>query len=341
VDTNLFATSRVIIVVGKGGVGKTTVTATIALAQANAGRNVLVIETEPDGPVARCFERERFGYDAVALWGPSGDDRAGRVDGRAVTAAAALDDYLKTHGLSVLLRAAGRRSVAGRPSASGRPSAHRAPSGIDVLATAAPGIDDLLILGKVRAIDAEDLYDLIIIDGPAAGHAVSLLRAAAGLLEIVQRGPIHEQALEVDAMLRDPRRCQVVLVTSAEETPVTETIETAFTLEDELGVHLGPIVVNALEPHGTPTEAVIGVKQLTQLIRHGDPSMSVTAATQAAEATLRADRYRRSQLDRQERNLTRLSESLGLAQLRLTRLATADIGRREMAQLARQLTEQL
>jgi anion-transporting ArsA/GET3 family ATPase len=322
-STHVFATSRLVIVVGKGGVGKTTVTATIARAAAGRGRNVLVVETEPNGPLARCFERPVCGYEASLLWGPDSDDGTeGRVWGRAITPTDALHDYLSTHGLGLLVRSSSRR---------GAPNRNR--GGIDVLATAAPGIEDLLVLGKVRAIDAEAVHDLIVVDGPAAGHAVSLLRAAAGLLEIVRSGPIHDQAVEVSAMLRDPHRCQVVLVTTAEETPVNETIDTAFTIEDDLGVQLGPIVVNKLETESAQPGPLAG-RMLERLISDADPELTAPEARAMASAAVRAARYRTDLLEAQARNLTRLSESLGLPQISLPRLATKQIGPGELAILA-------
>jgi hypothetical protein len=86
------------------------------------------------------------------------------------------------------------------------------------------------------------------VDAPAAGHAVTFLRSAAGMAGAATVGPVRDQALDALAMLRDPARCTVVLVTLAEETPVSELVETAFSLEDEVGVALGPVVVNAVWP---------------------------------------------------------------------------------------------
>ena len=101
-------------------------------------------------------------------------------------------------------------------------------------------------------------YDLIVVDGPAAGHAITFLLAAKSLLTSVRGGPIHAQATEVAAMLADPTRSQVVLVTLPETTPANEAVETAYALEDRVGVHLAPIVVNgvdsgpALQPEAAP-----------------------------------------------------------------------------------------
>ena len=146
-----------------------------------------------------------------------------------LSASAALAEYLNTHGLS-------------------RVTKRLASSGIiDVVATASPGIDDIVVLGKIRQLEQGGMYDLIVIDGPAAGHAITFLMAAKSLLTSVRGGPIAGQAIEVAAMLADPARCQVVLVTLPETTPINEAVETAYALEERVGVHLAPIVVNAVD----------------------------------------------------------------------------------------------
>ena len=123
---------------------------------------------------------------------------------------------------------------------------------IDVVGTAAPGIDDIVVLGKIKQLERSGEYDLIVVDGPAAGHAITFLTAASGLADSVAGGPIRTQADEVLEMLHDPARCQVVLVALPEATPVNEVIETAYALEDEVGVQLGPIVLNAVDELDDP-----------------------------------------------------------------------------------------
>ena len=81
-------------------------------------------------------------------------------------------------------------------------------------------------------------------DAPAAGHAITFLTSAQGLLDAVSVGPVRKQATDVIELLSDPERCQVLLVTIPEETPVSELVDTAFAIEDRTGVSLGPVVVN-------------------------------------------------------------------------------------------------
>src|SRR5436305_1865557 len=82
------------------------------------------------------------------------------------------------------------------------------------------------------------------VGAPAAGHAITCLLSARGLLDAVTVGPVRKQAQDVVGLISDPTRCQVMLVTLPEETPVSEVIDTAFAIEDRAGVALGPLVVN-------------------------------------------------------------------------------------------------
>ncbi len=204
----LFASSRTIIVAGKGGVGKTTVSGALALAAARRGRRVLYVELDgkPIAPILRSGE--------------------GHIMTMTLTAGDALVDYLEHHGLGRLARRFASTGI------------------LDVIAAAAPGLDDLLVLGRIKALERDQNVDLIIVDGPAAGHALTFLRVAHGIRGGIRTGLIANQAAEVSEFLADHRRCSVVMVTLAATTPVTETVDTALTIEDEIGVALGPIVVN-------------------------------------------------------------------------------------------------
>jgi anion-transporting ArsA/GET3 family ATPase len=86
------------------------------------------------------------------------------------------------------------------------------------------------------------------VDAPATGHAITFLTSASGLVSAARGGPLRTQAQDVVELLNDPARCRVILVTLPEELPVSETIESAYTLEDAAGVQLGPVIVNACDP---------------------------------------------------------------------------------------------
>ncbi|MBV8951257.1 MAG: P-loop NTPase, partial [Actinobacteria bacterium] len=221
--TRFCSTSRVVIVAGKGGVGKTTTTAAFALAAARTGMSVLILEVEGKSGLPAMFGRPPLTYDEM--------DLAPGVRARTLTPDEALLDYLHNAGL---------KRISKRLVNSGA---------LDVVATAVPGMKDILVLGKVKQLDVRRAADLILIDAPAAGHAVSFLVSPRGLLDAVRMGPIRKQAADVIDMLSDPERCQVMLVTIPEETPVNELVDTAFAIEDRVGVSLRPVVVNGVYPH--------------------------------------------------------------------------------------------
>ena len=117
-----------------------------------------------------------------------------------------------------------------------------------MVSTAIPGIRDVLVLGKIKQLERGEVADLIVVDAPATGHAITFLTSASGLVSAARGGPLRSQAQEVVELLGDPTRCRVILVTLPEEMPVSETIESAYTLEDRAGVQLGPVIVNACDP---------------------------------------------------------------------------------------------
>jgi anion-transporting ArsA/GET3 family ATPase len=306
-----FAASRLVIVAGKGGVGKTTVSATLARAAALAGLSTLIVEVEGKSGLPAIFGQGELGYDEVVLAAGGGPDGAADVRARTLTADAALVEYLRDHGMSRI----SRRLVSS--------------GALDVVATAAPGIKDILLLGKVKQLVREGVADLIVLDAPAAGHAITFLQSARSLLDTVSVGPINAQARDVLSLLEDHRQCQVVLVTIPEETPVNEAVETAFSLEDRVGIGLGPIVVNGVYP------AVDGLVA---------DEAAVVAAAAAADVALRpgesaslaaAARFRLDRTALQEEQVGRLRADLPLPQLRLPFLFTAEIGPTELDELAR------
>jgi len=275
----LLTASRVVVVAGKGGVGKTTVTAVVARAAADAGRRVLVVELD--------------GKPALA-------DLVGDIDVSAIDAPSALDEYLREHGFARIAKRLASTGV------------------IDVVGTAAPGIDDIVVLGKIKQLERSGDYDLIVVDGPAAGHAITFLTSARGLHDAARGGPVHRQARDVLSLLQDPQRCQVVLVTVPETTPVNEVVETAYALEERVGVQLGPVVVNGVEAE--PDVAS------TRGWRLGDGIESIVGVDDEVTGALRdAAAFRVARWQLQQTELARLAEELALVQVRLPALPVAGL----------------
>lgn len=299
--------SRVLVVAGKGGVGKTTVTAALARMAAHAGLSVLVIELEGKPGLTAAFGHQgSLDYDEALL-----ADGAGAVRARRITPDDALLEYLAEHGM---------KRISKRLVSSGA---------LDVVATAIPGIRDILVLGKVKSLEREPAADLILVDAPATGHAMTFLSSAKGLLDAARTGPVRTQAADVVALLSDPRRCQVVLVTLPEEMPINEVVEAAYALEDRIGVGLGPVVVNGC----LPDEPALG----------SDPSaaasdVGLTLGPGLAAALAEAASFRQHRHRLQEEQLARLAEELPLPQLRTRWLSVDAVGPAQLELLAADLT---
>lgn len=287
--------------------GKSTVSAALARAAARTGRSTLLVEVEGKSGLATMFGREPFGYTPEVLDPGGGPEGAGDIQARTITPDRALVEYLEDHGLSRV----SRRLVAS--------------GALEIVATATPGIKDVLVLGKVKQLERSGPQDLIVLDAPAAGHAITFLRSARGLMDAVRVGPIRTQAAEVLEMLTDPARCTVVLVTLPEETPVNELVETAYALEEQVGVSLGPVVVNGVYPPlaGLTTDPVEAAAEAGATLLAGEADLLRAAA---------AFRLRRREL--QEAQLERLAAELPLPQITLPFLFGAEVGRPEVEHLA-------
>ncbi|HLX88864.1 MAG TPA: ArsA family ATPase [Acidimicrobiales bacterium] len=300
--------SRVLVVAGKGGVGKTTVTAALARMATHAGLSVLVVELEGKRGVPAAFGQDApLDYEESVL-----ADGSGLVRARRITPDDALLEYLSDHGMKRI----SRRLVSS--------------GALDVVATAIPGIRDILVLGKVKSLEREESADLILLDAPATGHAMTFLSSAQGLLDAARGGPVRVQAADVVEMLSDPARCQVLLVTLPEEMPINEVVEAAFALEDRIGISLGPVVVNGC----IPTEPALET----------DPDQAaadagVVLAPAVSDALRQAAAFRLHRWRLQEQQLARLAEELPLPQLRTPLLATESIGPSELDLLADDLTD--
>ncbi|MFZ0668521.1 MAG: ArsA-related P-loop ATPase [Acidimicrobiales bacterium] len=304
-----FKQSRVLIVAGKGGVGKTTVCAALAQTAAEAGLSVLIVELEGKPGIPQAFgEDGSLDYEEVLLFE---DDRSGgEVFARRITPDDALLEYLADHGMKRF----SRRLVSS--------------GALDVVATAIPGIKDILVLGKVKQLERGERCDVVLVDAPATGHVMTFLSSASGLLDAARSGPLRTQAADVVELLTDPERCRVALVTLPEEMPVNEAVEAAYKLEDRVGVSLGPIVINGCIPRvsglgADPTEAAAEV--------------GVDLAPGLAQALSEAARFTQVRQELQEDQLRRLSDELPLRQIRVPEIDGEAIGPDELTDIAESL----
>ena len=196
--------ARLLVVTGKGGTGKTTVAAALAVAAGLRGRRTLVVEVEGRQGLARLFGRRFLDHQERRL--------AERVRGLAVDPEASLREYLGRYGfapLATLLTWARLTRF---------------------ITAAAPGLGDVLLVGKVweaatRGAGGHRAVDLVVLDAPPIGRVVPFLRAPETVAELARVGPIRHQAERVRELLDDRERTGVVLACLPEELPVAETLE--------------------------------------------------------------------------------------------------------------------
>jgi anion-transporting ArsA/GET3 family ATPase len=265
---------RLIVVTGKGGVGKTTVAVALGLAAARAGKRTMLAEVAQQERVSRVFRRDGLGYSEAEL--------ADNFYGMSIDPERALKEYL---GQQV-----------GGP-LSGPLFNNRI---FEYFAAAAPGVRELATVGKVwelaqleRRANAAP-YDLVILDAPASGNGLALLRAPRTFGDIARVGPIRRRADAIHDFLTDHRRTGLVSVALPQEMPVNETIEFRAKLHDEMGMRTDAVVVNSLLPERFTVEETEQIEAV-----NGDHGSDEVAA--ALRAALSEGRRARSQRAQQRR----------------------------------------
>ncbi|MBU8857548.1 MULTISPECIES: ArsA-related P-loop ATPase [unclassified Micromonospora] len=259
--------ARLHVVTGKGGTGKTSVAAALALGLAAGGRRTLLVEVEGRQGIAQLFGTDPLPYEERHLADAPG---GGEVRALAVDAEEALLEYLD---MFYKLGAAGR--------------ALRKLGAIDFATTIAPGLRDVLLTGKVkeattRTSGSRRTYDAVVLDAPPTGRIGRFLNVTAETARLAKVGPIKTQSEGVSALLRSPMTA-VHVVTLLEEMPVQETLDAVAELT-QLGFPVGRVIVNGVRPPVPAGRAVTAAELKRGLAAAGLPADGPTVAGLVEEA---------------------------------------------------------
>src|SRR4051812_27362342 len=258
---------RLLFVTGKGGVGKTSVAAALADLAARNGQRTLVCEMDAKGALAATFDTTPLGFEPRRL-DPG-------LFAMAMNTEDSLREYLR---LFVKVPLVGRIGPLART--------------FDFVADAAPGVKEILSVGKLAYEARERHYDLVVVDAEASGHIVAQIGAPRVIRELVKVGMVRDQTAWMTDILEDPAVTGVVVVTTPEEMPVTETIDLVGRLERDAGVETSAIVANRVLPalfDRRQTEVVDRLDAAAELLVEaaGPGVRQVLAAAQITESRRR------------------------------------------------------
>ena len=266
---------KLVVVTGKGGVGKSTVSFALGLAAAERGKRAIVCEVASQENASRVFKRAEVGFNEVEmapnLWAISIDP----------------DESMREYVLlQVKVRA--MRDLLFRSKV------------FNYLAAATPGLKELVTIGKIwelaqpdRKVKKGNQYDIVIVDAPATGHGVGFLQSPRTFAGIARVGPIHSQAVTLDAFITDHDQTGVAIVSLPEEMPVNESAFLEKQLTKEVGVAVDQIYMNGLYPKRFDKDEA---SELEEVLERADGG-----ARMAVRAALSEHRRARSQRDQLKR----------------------------------------
>ena len=214
---------RLVFVTGKGGVGKTSISAALGLLAAQQGKRTLICEVDAKGNLADFLECGPTAFDPVSV--------APGLSAMAMSTEESLKEYLSLQLKVPLLARVG-------------PLART----FDFVATAAPGVKEILTVGKLCWEVKERSYDLVVVDAPATGHVVAQLAAPQAINDLVKVGRVRDQTRWMVDILEDPDQTAAVIVSAPEEMPVSESLELAERIRTETEVDLAAVIVNKVLP---------------------------------------------------------------------------------------------
>ncbi len=309
---------RLLFFTGKGGVGKSTVTAATALLAAERGKRVLLVEVDAKGNLTALFEHAPVGFDPVEVY-PG-------VHAMQMRTEASLREYLK---LNLKVPVLGRLG----------PMANM----LEFVATAAPGVKEILTVGKVcwevrESLEGRADWDLVVVDAAATGHVLAQLDSPRAIRELVQVGPVRAQTDWMVDLLADPAITALNVVTAPEEMPVNETIDLVTAARADIDVPLGSVVVNRVlpEPFTHADEPVFAAlrdprAEAALVAQVGNGARAVVDAAGLAVALRRSRAV----------HLARLREAVDLPLVYLPYLFVRDHGLRVTRMVAESLADEL
>lgn len=268
---------RLIVVTGKGGVGRTAVASALGLAVARSGRRALVVEVAAQRQVAALFgasPRDPFAETPLVP----------NLSGLSIDPQRALEEYLM---LQLRVPALAQKLAESRA--------------FGAIAAAAPGLREVVTLGKVWHLaeqlgrDGRPRYDVIVLDAPATGHGIGLLQAPRAFAEIARVGRVHDESRRIAAFVADPTRTAVVLVTRPEEMPVNETIDATRRLGD-LDLAVGAVVVNGVYPDRFDEADLAALHRATPSGETGEAAIRAALSTATCARDQAAERARLAEI---------------------------------------------
>jgi anion-transporting ArsA/GET3 family ATPase len=289
---------RLIFVSGKGGVGKSTVALCLGLLAARGGRRCLMVEIDTNGVLPA-----RYGRPAGKLG--EAVELQPRLYSMIVEGRAALDEYLR-----MILPGAVLWPILGSKV-------------YEYFVAGAPGLKELMCMGKIfYEVDRNDrgrpLWDLVVVDAPATGHGLEYYRMPQAAHDTFAVGLVHRETERVLTLMRDPALTLHLLVTLAEELPVSETLQLYRSIHDELRFPLGPIVVNRYHHEGLSPELHSRLRAFHAEVVAGPPD----GASAAGDRALLDEILEQAELSQAEhlenrRQIERLQAELDVPQILL------------------------
>lgn len=306
---------KLLFVTGKGGVGKTSVASALGLLAAQRGKRTLVCEVDSKGDLADFYGTGPLAFRPTEV--------KPNLFAMAMDTEESLKEYLRLHLKVPLLAKVG-------------PLART----FDFIANAAPGVKEILTVGKLTYEVRERNFDLVVVDASATGHVVGQLGSPVAINDLVKVGLVRNQTDWMIDILTDPRQTGVVVVTVPEEMPVSETLELIERLGDETDIDVASVVVNRVLPElfGRGEEAMFDQLRdpapLAVLEREVGPGVESVLAGADLAVSLRRSRVP---------HMSRLREGLpeGMPVVNLPFLFTRSHGVRATARIAEFLGEEL